>query len=66
MSDIYYMEQPQEYLNPEFVSDDNLPKSDIELAGPKPPVSFDNPKIKVTRGPNKRKPPIDERPPKRK
>lgn len=65
MSDIYYMEQPQEYLNPEFVSDDNLPKSDIELAGPKPPVSFDNPKIKVTRGPNKRKPPINERPPKR-
>ena len=65
MSDIYYMEQPQEYLSDEFISDENLPESDIDTAKPNPPVSFDNPKIRVTRTNNKRKPPIEERPPKR-
>lgn len=54
MSDIYFMEQPQEYLDEEFVSDEYQPKSDIE----KPiiePITFSNPKIRVGRKVEKRK-----------
>ena len=46
ISDVYYMEQPQEFLNPEYVSDEFKPKSDIEK-NIRPAVIFDNPKIKV-------------------
>ena len=38
MSDIYFMEQPQEYLNPEFVSDEYIPKSDKD--GNFEPIEF--------------------------
>ena len=48
MSDIYFMEQPQEYLNDEFISDEYRPKSDIEKSI-KQPISFDNPKLRVGR-----------------
>lgn len=56
MTDIYYMEQPQEYLDEEFISDEYTPKSDIE----KPiiePITFSNPKIRVGRKVEKRKVP---------
>ncbi|MBR6289452.1 MAG: hypothetical protein IKR19_08955 [Acholeplasmatales bacterium] len=46
MSDVYYMEQPQEFLNPEYISDEFKPKSDIEK-NVRPAVTFDNPKIRV-------------------
>ena len=54
VSDIYYMEQPQEYLSDEFISDDNRPKSDIEKSI-RQPITFDNPKIRVGRKPEKKK-----------
>lgn len=55
MSDIYFMEQPQEYLDEEFISDEYKPKSDIEKSV-KNPISFDNPKIRVGRKVEKRRP----------
>lgn len=54
MSDIYFMEQPQEYLDPEFISDENKPKSDIER-GIRYPVAFDNPKLRIGRRPEKKR-----------
>ena len=54
VSDIYYMEQPQEYLSDEFISDDNRPKSDIEKSI-RQPITLDNPKIRVGRKPEKKK-----------
>ena len=48
------MEQPQEYLSDEFISDDNRPKSDIEKSI-RQPITFDNPKIRVGRKPEKKK-----------
>lgn len=54
MSDIYFMEQPQEYLDEEFISDEYRPKSEVEKGNIVIPFTFDNPKIKVGRG-NKKK-----------
>lgn len=54
MTDIYFMEQPQEYLDPEMISDDYVPKSDKE-EGVIQPVSFDNPKLRVGRRIGKKK-----------
>ena len=48
------MEQPQEYLDPEFISDENKPKSDIER-GIRYPVAFDNPKLRIGRRPEKKR-----------
>ena len=56
MTDIYYMEQPQEYLDEEFISDDYVPKSDVEHPIIEP-ITFDNPKIRVGRKVEKRKVP---------
>ena len=61
MSDIYFMEQPQEYLNDEFVSDEYKPQSDVEK-GIRQPITFDNPKLRVGRKVDKRKIPVSERP----
>lgn len=54
MTDIYFMEQPQEYLDPEMISDDYVPKSDKE-EGAIQPISFDNPKLRVGRRIGKKK-----------
>lgn len=54
MTDIYFMEQPQEYLDPEMISDDYVPKSDKE-EGVIQPISFDNPKLRVGRRIGKKK-----------
>ena len=49
MSDIYFMEQPQEYLDDEYISDEYKPESDVEESKYIVPFTFDNPKIKVGR-----------------
>lgn len=54
MTDIYFMEQPQEYLDPEMISDEYVPKSDKE-EGVIQPISFDNPKLRVGRRIGKKK-----------
>ena len=54
ISDLYYMEKPQEYLDDDMISDDFDPDSDIE-DNVIQPISFDNPKIRVGRPMNKRK-----------
>ena len=54
MTDIYFMEQPQEYLDPNMISDEYVPKSDKE-EGVIQPVSFDNPKLRVGRRIGKKK-----------
>lgn len=54
MTDLYYMEQPQEYISEEIISDEYKPESDKE-ANVIEPISFDNPKIRVGRTINKRK-----------
>ena len=54
MTDIYFMEQPQEYLDPNIISDEYVPKSDKE-EGVIQPVSFDNPKLRVGRRIGKKK-----------
>lgn len=54
MTDIYFMEQPQEYLDPNMISDEYVPKSDKE-EGLIQPVSFDNPKLRVGRRIGKKK-----------
>ena len=46
--DVFYMEKPQEFLNPEYVSDEFVPKSDKEQNIIEP-ISFNNPKIRVGR-----------------
>jgi hypothetical protein len=48
MVDLFYMEQPQEYLNKDIVSDENLPESDIDRSIITP-ISFDEPKPKSKR-----------------
>jgi hypothetical protein len=48
------MEQPQEYLNNDIVSDENLPESDIDKSIIQP-ISFENPKIRVGREVKKRR-----------
>ena len=53
MCDIFYMEQPQEYLNEKIVSDEYKPKSD-KMENARHPISFDNPKIRVGRFDKKR------------
>lgn len=53
ITDLYCMEQPQEYLDEDIVSDEYKPKSDKE-ENAECPVTFDNPKIKVGRTRNKR------------
>lgn len=54
ITDLYCMEQPQEYLNEKILSDENTPKSDIEK-NIEQPISFDNPKIRVGRNSKKKK-----------
>lgn len=46
--DLYYMEQPQEYLDDSIISDEYRPKSDKEKNIVQP-IAFDNPKVKVGR-----------------
>lgn len=53
ITDLYCMEQPQEYLNDDIISDEYKPKSDKEENATQP-ITFDNPKIKVGRTRNKR------------
>lgn len=48
ITDLFFMEQPQEYLNDEIISDEFKPESDIDRNIIQP-ISFDNPKIKVGR-----------------
>jgi hypothetical protein len=60
MTDLYYMEQPQEYLNEDIISDEFKPTSDIE-ENIIQPISFDNPKIRVGRKVNKRKVPMSKK-----
>lgn len=48
VTDVYFMEQPQEYLDPNIVSDEYKPLSDKEV-GVEQPIFFDNPKLKVGR-----------------
>ena len=54
MSDVFYMEQPQQYLNEEYISDEFTPKSDKEKDIIEP-IVFDNPKIRVGRYPRKKR-----------
>lgn len=55
MIDLFYMEQPQEYLNNEaaIISDEYKPKSDVDNVVEEP-IIFDNPKIRVGREVKKR------------
>lgn len=48
ITDLFFMEQPQEYLDPDIISDEYKPKSDKEVNIIQP-ISFDNPKIQVGR-----------------
>ena len=52
ISDLYYMEQPQEFLSNEIISDDYKPRNDKEI-NIKEPIKFANPKIRVGRAPAK-------------
>lgn len=54
MIDLFYMEQPQEYLGEDIVSDDYVPVSDKDDVLHEP-IIFDNPKIKVGRDTKRRK-----------
>lgn len=54
ITDLFFMEQPQEYLDENMISDEYKPKSDIE-DNIIQPISFDNPKIRVSRNTDKRK-----------
>ncbi len=45
MSDIYFMEQPQVVLDPEYISDENKPESDILAPEVEEPFTFANPKL---------------------
>lgn len=49
MSDIYFMEQPQEFLAKEITSDEYKPRTDRIEKDIIQPVSFENPKIRVGR-----------------
>lgn len=46
-TDIFYMEQPQEYLQNDLISDDFKPNNDILEPELTEPITFANPKIKV-------------------
>lgn len=48
MSDLFFMEKPQEYLSEEFVSDEYQPENDVE-SNIKHPITFKDPTIKVGR-----------------
>ena len=48
ITDLFFMEQPQEYLSEDIISDEYQPKSDKEQNIIQP-ISFDNPKIQVGR-----------------
>ena len=54
ISDLYFMEQPQEFLSEDIISDDYTPINDVENNIVEP-IKFDNPKIKVGRDIKKRK-----------
>lgn len=60
ISDLYFMEQPQEYLNEEIVSDDYVPQSDKD-ENVEEPITFENKKIRVGWKVKKRKPTKAER-----
>ena len=60
ISDLYFMEQPQEYLDDDIISDEYKPESDIE-ENITEPISFENKKIRVGRKVKKRKPTKTER-----
>lgn len=45
MSDIYFMEQPQVVLDPEYISDEDKPASDILESEVTEPFTFANPKL---------------------
>lgn len=49
MTDIYFMEQPQVYLDPELISDEDKPLSDKLESAVVEPITFNNPKIRVGR-----------------
>lgn len=49
MTDLFFMEQPQQYLEEGIISDEYKPRSEKEEAIQ--PISFDNPKIQVGRKP---------------
>lgn len=48
ISDLFFMENPQDYLSEEFVSDEYQPENDVE-SNIKHPISFKDPTIKVGR-----------------
>lgn len=52
--DLFFMEQPQEYLDEEMISDEYKPDSDIEKNIIEP-ITFENPRIRVGREIKKRK-----------
>ena len=54
ITDLFFMEQPQEYLDEDMVSDEYKPQSDIEN-NIVHPITFDNPKIRVGRKIKKKK-----------
>lgn len=55
VDDLYFMKQPQEFLeNKDIISDDNVPDDGIEKNIIQP-ISFDNPKIRVGRNRKKKK-----------
>ena len=55
VDDLYFMKQPQEFLeNKDIISDDNVPDDGIEKNSIQP-ISFDNPKIRVGRNRKKKK-----------
>lgn len=60
ITDLFFMEQPQEYLSEEMISDDDLPESDIEQNRIQP-IIFENPKIRVGRPVKKRKVVADQK-----
>lgn len=60
ISDLYFMEQPQEYLDDDIISDDYIPESDIEQNITEP-ITFENKKVRVGRRVKKRKPTKAER-----
>ena len=54
ISDLFFMEQPQEYLDEDMVSDEYIPESDVE-DNIVEPIVFENPKIRAGRKVKKRK-----------
>ena len=54
VSDVFFMESPQEYLKPELISDENKPQSDVLHAAVEEPITFSNPKIRVGRARKKK------------